>query len=782
MPLVEAGGRRGAGLIAAALIALVCALALPALAAAEQFEVNGTADEAALVAGVCATAGGKCTLRAAIEASNSSPLETDTILFDETVFEGQLADTIVLGSSLPPIESNVRIEGRQCPTAAGVTGPCQGISGPGAAAPALTIESANQVEIEGLAVTGAQTGINIIDGSAEVRVKGSWLGVKLDGSAGGNTTGIFVDPESNGDRIGGESEEARNVFANNSGDGLRIFGADETLVLGNYFGVKPDGITQAANGKDIEVVSQLAGGFEATGNLIGVQSESEAGATDACDKGCNVISGAVGSGVDLQGNSVEGESPAVETHVAGNFIGLASDGTTVVPNAVGGAEGAAGIKVGAAAKTLVGGPESNGNEVNFIAGGSFGIYAENAENLQVIGNAIGFARDAAPVTAPGNGMFLFFGTTVETATVERNLIRMDAGGIAIEQVFNGANIVSNSIQGGQTGILSRGTGSLGNVIEGNLIEGAEGNGILLKSDANQVLGNEVFESGAAGIRVQDTGAPFASPTTENQIGGDSEAEENGIFESGGAAIEIVDFEETANEVARNYGEGNGGLFIDLVATEPGEDPNGGIEPPTFSTSTQSTASGSGAKEGAVIRVFRKSSAEAGELESFLAETQADAGGDWKVAYPGQIPTGTIVAATQTGKGATSELSTATSTADPLPPVKPDNPPPANPPVSCAFSSSGCGAGPPNPPPTPQTKISKGPKAKSSSTTAKFKFSSTVKGSTFQCKLDKGQFKKCKSPKKYKQLKPGKHVFKVRAINSAGVADPTPAKLKFTVLG
>jgi CSLREA domain-containing protein len=772
----EAGGTRRAGLITAALIALVCALALPAAASAEQYEVNSTADEAALVAGVCATAGGKCTLRAAIEASNSSALETDTIRFDETVFEGQLADTIALGSSLPPIKSNARIEGRQCPTAAGVSGPCQGISGPSGASPALTIEDANQVEIEGLAVTGAQTGINIIDGSAEVRVKGSWLGVKLDGSAGGNTNGIFIDPESNGDRIGGESEEARNVFANNSGDGLRIFGADETLVLGNYFGVKPDGVTQAANGKNIEVVSQLAGGFVATGNLIGVQAESEAGTTEECDKGCNVIDGAVGSGVDLQGNSVEGESPAVETHIAGNFIGLASDGKTVVPNAVGGAEGAAGVKVGAAAKTLIGGPEANGNEVNFFAGGSFGIYAENAESLRVLRNVIGFARDATPVTAPANAMFLYFATAVETAAIEGNVIGMDAGGVAIEQVFNGAEIVGNLILGGQTGILSRGTESAGNLIAGNLIEGAEGNGILLKSDNNQVLGNEVVESGAAGIRVQDTGAPFASPTTENQIGGDSEAEENGIFGSGGDAIEIVDFEETANEVARNYGAGNGGLFIDLVATEPGKDPNGGIKPPVFSTSTQSSASGTGAKEGAVIRVFAKASAAPGELNFFLAETQADAAGKWSVAYPGQIPTGTIVAATQTSKGATSELVTATSTADP---VKPKDP---TPPAACPA------AGPPKcpvttqPPPIPQTKISKGPKAKSDSTTATFKFTSTVKGSTFQCKLDKGKFKKCKSPKKYKGLKVGKHVFKVRAVNSAGKADPTPAKRKFTVLG
>src|SRR6185312_4163539 len=179
---------------------------------------------------------------------------------------------------------------------------------------------------------------------------------------------------------------------------------------------------------------------------------------------------------------------------------------------------------------------------------------------------------------------------------------------------------------------------------------------------------------------------------------------------------------------------------------------------------------------AVIRVFSKESAAPGEIESFLAETQADASGNWKVAYPVRIPTGTIVAATQSSKGATSELATASSTADPVKPKAP------RPPAACpAAGPAKCPVTPQPPPPTPQTKINKGPKAKSHSTTATFKFTSTVRGSTYQCKLDKGKFKKCKSPKKYKGLKPGKHVFKVRAVNSAGKADPTPAKRKFTIL-
>ena len=54
----------------------------------------------------------------------------------------------------------------------------------------------------------------------------------------------------------------------------------------------------------------------------------------------------------------------------------------------------------------------------------------------------------------------------------------------------------------------------------------------------------------------------------------------------------------------------------------------------------------------------------------VGEAIAEPDGSWKVTYPEQIPTGTFVAATQTGKGATSELAMATSTADPVPPEPP----------------------------------------------------------------------------------------------------------------
>ena len=728
---------------------------------------------------------------AAIEESNSSAGLKDTIAFS-AAFNGQLADTIATGAGFPAITEPVTIDGDgagQCATATtgSIPGPCVGVDG----ASGLDVDSAGGTTIEGLSVTSAGTAINVFD-SGNFIARNNWIGVKLDGTAGANTAGIFIDPGSNGAQIGGTAATARNVFANNAGDALQILGADEAWVAGNYFGVGPDGVTPAGNGENIEVGSQLAGGFLAEKNLIGVKGPFAGAPTPQCDNGCNVIAGATLSGIDLHGDDVQGESPAAETHVAGNFIGLAADGTTVVPNAPTGSLGAAGVKVGAAAKTLIGGTDDEGNEANFFAAGIFGIYQENANALQVLGNEIGFNPSGAGVASPEIGMFIYCNTTTEATTIEDNAIGMDAGGLAIEQVFLGAMIVGNFIEGGQTGILSKGTGSPGNLIEENVFEEVGGNAILIRSDLNLVLDNEILGSGGAGIRIQDTTGLFASPTTENQIGGDTEASENTISGSGGDAVEIVDFEGTQNEVARNNGTGNGGLFIDLAATNPGTEPvgpNGGVKPPVISAASKTEASGT-AESGATVRVFRKASAEAGEIQSFLG-AEADSSGEWKVTYP-SIPASTTIAATQTNEdGGTSELATAKVPADPptcadtpsmcVQPTCADTPSMCvqpDPPAPCPAVPGGCNPPPPSP---PQTTITKAPKAKSTKTTAKFKFKSSVARSTFECKLDKKPFKKCKSPKTYKKLKPGKHVFKVRAVGPTGTVDGSPAKRKFQIL-
>ncbi len=89
----------------------------------------------------------------------------------------------------------------------------------------------------------------------------------------------------------------------------------------------------------------------------------------------------------------------------------------------------------------------------------------------------------------------------------------------------------------------------------------------------------------------------------------------------------------------------------------------------------------------------------------------------------------------------------------------------------------------NPPsaPAPKTKIKGKPKYAQSKDT-RFRFTSSIEGSKFKCKLDKSKYKGCSSPKNYKNLKKGKHTFYVYAISPDGVRDQSPAKVKFKVKG
>jgi hypothetical protein len=74
-----------------------------------------------------------------------------------------------------------------------------------------------------------------------------------------------------------------------------------------------------------------------------------------------------------------------------------------------------------------------------------------------------------------------------------------------------------------------------------------------------------------------------------------------------------------------------------------------------------------------------------------------------------------------------------------------------------------------------------PPRRAARTWAKFRFGSDEPGSTFLCKLDRQPFKPCRSPRIYRHLRPGRHAFRVKAIDAAGNPDPTAAVRRFTLL-
>ncbi len=90
---------------------------------------------------------------------------------------------------------------------------------------------------------------------------------------------------------------------------------------------------------------------------------------------------------------------------------------------------------------------------------------------------------------------------------------------------------------------------------------------------------------------------------------------------------------------------------------------------------------------------------------------------------------------------------------------------------------------------PQTTIDRSPPATTEKSKAKIAYSAN-EAATFECKLkgkgvdpDLRAFSDCGAAKiKYKHLDPGKKKFQVRAIDAAGNIDPSPAKIKWKVLG
>ena len=374
-----------------------------------------------------------------------------------------------------------------------------------------------------------------------------------------------------------------------------------------------------------------------------------------------------------------------------------------------------------------------------------------AATVQVTGGAISISNAAS-------------GTVVDGLGVKATAIGIQVLGAV------GAKIRNNFVSGAQAGIeVNNVGGSTANLIEGNEVEvPANFNfGIVVQGGPNQIFGNQVEGSGCC-----YTGIWVEGSSSGNQIGGDTPESENVVtgFDNGSIRIE-----STGNEVGRNRGVG-GSEFLHTAGSTPA---------PTIVAAQQPKVTGT-AQPGATVRVFATESEFLNEIEGFVGKATADGSGKWEVGLTG-VPVGGLITATQTLSGDTSGLSaTVAVTAEP-PPPPPDNgggggggegtPPPTDtpptvtqtPPVNPAVTPA---------PTAPAVKITKGPTKSSKATKATFRFSADVAGATFECRLDRGKWARCTSPRTYKKLKVGKHTFRVRAtaIGLTGAA----AKYQFSI--
>ena len=192
-------------------------------------------------------------------------------------------------------------------------------------------------------------GLGLITGSNENTVIGNMFGTDLTGiSAIPNYLyGIFIN-ESEKNIIGNSEQSSRNLISGNELLGILVSNSQENIIKGNIIGLDISGTKKLANGESgIDL-------FSSSNNIIGGNNTE--------DK--NIISGNEFEGIII------GSPNSNSNKIMGNYIGLAFDGETIIPNINNG------IGIYAGSDNIIGGTLSG--EGNVIAGnGENGIFIKD---------------------------------------------------------------------------------------------------------------------------------------------------------------------------------------------------------------------------------------------------------------------------------------------------------------------------------------------------------------------------------------------------------------------
>lgn len=485
---------------------------------AATFVVNSTADAPDLNAadGLCLTAAGVCTLRAAIEQANADA-SADAINFlipssDPNCNAVSNVCTITPNSALPAVTRPAALDGYTQTLAAENTlavGDDAQIkielnganAGPGA--DGLHLAGGNS-SVRGLAVYGFQGDGVELSAAGSNTVSGNFIGHTAQGNvAGFGNVGDGVKISGVGSNtVGGATPGARNLIASNAGAGVQISGAGATgnVVAGNYVGTDRTGALDFGNtGDGVNVAGPL--------NLVG-------GPTAVPGRGAgNVMSGNAQAGVRV---SAGGDS----TLIQGNVVGLNAAGALALGNS-----GEAGVFVtGGATNVTVGG--STPDLRNVISGNAGSVNTDGVELNSAGGNRV-----------QGN----FIGTDLTGA--------LDRGNTG-----DGVRIASGSVMNTVGGAASAPGAAPGNVISGNTSDGVEINTGTAAPVNNVVQGNLVGTNaaGTAPLRNDSNGLLLAT-TANNLVGGPAASARNVITGGLGANSDGVDLQNAdSNTIAGNY--------------------------------------------------------------------------------------------------------------------------------------------------------------------------------------------------------------------------------------
>lgn len=505
--------------------------------------VNSTGDgaDANPGDGICATAGGACTLRAAIQETNATS-GTDTIQFNIPVDNAGDVPTITPNSPLPAIDDTLTLNARTQP-------------------------DSNLVELDGenagddgnTAIGLEMIGVGIIKGMVINRFRGAAIKIthscctELYGNRiGTDPTGTIARPNhyagielyySNHVTIGGPNANQRNIISGNEGPGITLFGtSDNNTIQGNYIGTDVTGTVALGNAQG--GIANHSPGIEVNGgdnNLIGGPNPGEG----------NLVSGNLANAIDIYGentydetdnNKVQGN--LIGTDVTGNqplgnagfgvYLGYSTDNNVIGGDVAGAgnviADNGAGIIVGQYPTSEFEYPYPNGPIGNIIQGNKIGT---NADGTQAMGNGgQGILVRLAKDTQIG-------GTTPEA----RNIIAgNDGNGIVVEYktTLGIPRFARNTtIQGNYIGVAADGTTALAN----------QGSGIYNSGALDTTIGGTDAGAGNVISASRDHGIYLTGQydTTDENYRMDGYIQGNRIGTDAGGT--------------QNLGNGNNGIFI-----------------------------------------------------------------------------------------------------------------------------------------------------------------------------------------------------------------------------
>ena len=456
---------------------------------ADGITVDSTLDtaDANIGDGICDDGSGNCTLRAAIEEANSDP--------DASTIEFNISGT-------PDFTNNSQD---------GYT-----IS-PASALPQIT----EQVTIDGYSQPGAQANTAV----APNPLNGTLL-IEIDGSYPGAGDALRFEGDAAGSRLSGF------VVGDRDGNGVEI-SSDNIEIKGNYIGTDPTGTVAHPNFRGVS-------GWEGSGDY------AQIGGLNPEDR--NLISGNGTAGIGDGSGSGIGMGPGHDHWTfQGNYIGIAADGVTALPNATVGGSGSPSVDF--VEGTVIGG--GTVAATNVISGNNgHGIAPYLAPNTRIEGNIIGL--DYTGTQPLGNtGGSIHIGSSDNTSIIG-NTVADNGGGLYIHESHNvtiQGNLIGTNASGtsafpnGQYGVLFDNSDDavIGgtNPGERNIISANATGGISIADSNNAaVLGNYIGTAadGVSPLGNSGDGISIQGTSVNAVIGGTNPGERNIIAFNDGYGI------------------------------------------------------------------------------------------------------------------------------------------------------------------------------------------------------------------------------------------------------